>query len=199
MGEHMLREGHGLGVLHVGESRHHSLAVLLGYAHEGHHQVVRGFGGMERRIAQIHAEVGGDLVVPAPGGVQLASRGADRLGQCELDAGVHILPGAVECEGPGLHLLEDVLEALLDGVGVLRGDDAAGLQHPDVGQGPHDVVERHAGVRVQAAGEGQGGLVHPALEPARPEGLLHAHLFLQDFLGFSEWALVTVLPGSPQT
>ncbi len=193
----MLGQRDRLGVLHVGEPGHDGLAVGLRDADQGHHQIVGGARRMERGVAQVHAEVGSDLVVPAPGGVEPSPVGADHLGQGELDACVHVLPGAVELERFRLDLLQDRLQSFDDVVGVLGGDDPAGLQHPGVGQGPHDVVERHAGVGVQAAGEGQGGVVHPALEPAGPEGLLHAHLFLQpqDLAR----ALVTVLPGSPQT
>ena len=194
VGQHVLGKRHGLGVLHVGEAGHDGVAVVLGHLNQRHHQSVDRLGGLQGVVPQVHSEVGGDLVVPAPAGVQLASRGADGLGEAELDAGVHVLQRMVELEGALLDLYEDVLQSGDDLVRVLRGDDPTLLQHPHVGEGPHDVVERQVRVHVQGGGEGQGGVVHPGREPSGPQGLLQGdHIFL------SAWLFAAVLPGSPQT
>ena len=166
MCQHVLCEGDGLGVLHVGEARQDGLAVILGDILQGGDEPVDRIHGVECRIPEIHLEVGGHLVVPAPAGVQFASGGTDDIGEFHLDVGVDVLQGVVHLEVSAFEGSGQLTEPSGDGVGILLGDDLAGFQHAHVGEGAHDVIECHPAVDVEGGGELEGTLVHAALEPS---------------------------------
>ena len=183
-------------MLHEGVSGQDDVPVAVGHVLQGTYESVDRLDGVEDGIPQVHLEVGGHLVVPAPPGVQFPSGRTYHLGQLDLHVGVDVLQGVVHVEPAFLQLMCQLLESADYAVGVLRGDDLACLQHTDVGEGTHDVVERHLGVHVQGGGELQGAVVHTVLEPSGPEGF-SCH---RDHCFFSGvWALAAVWSGRPHT
>ena len=61
-------------------------------------------------VAQVHADVEGHLVVPAPGRVELAAHGADLFDQPVLDVHVDVFELYAEREGAGDDLLQDLFQ-----------------------------------------------------------------------------------------
>ena len=81
----------GLGVLHVGTSRHDGVSRALGLADEGLSDVENATSQVARLFTQIHANEGSDLVVARASGAQLAAQGRARpLNQAALERGVHV-------------------------------------------------------------------------------------------------------------
>ena len=110
--EQLVAEHHRLRVLQVGHARRRGVQVLLGLGeqrglqlgHPGHHPP-----GV---VAQVQPQVGGDLVVAAAAGPQLAAERADPLQQAALQRGVHVLVGH---RGPEAAVLAGRVQAVQRG------------------------------------------------------------------------------------
>ncbi len=72
VGHQMEPERHGLGVLHVGETGHHGGLVPLRLHDQDRLEPDGVLHAVQYRVAHEHAQVGDDLVVTAPAGVQFA-------------------------------------------------------------------------------------------------------------------------------
>ena len=113
--------------------------------------------GGERRVlalgdaAQVQAHVGDHLVVAAAAGVQPGAGVADELRQPALDRHVHVLVGVGRDEGAGLDLAADGGEAVLDGLELVRAEDAGAAQRPGVRHRALDVLGPKAPVERQRA------------------------------------------------
>jgi hypothetical protein len=77
-------------VLQVSHAGHDHRAVLLGPPHERGLQVGHAGRHLARRVPQVEPEVGGDLVVAAAPGAQLAAQRAEPFQQAPLQRGVHV-------------------------------------------------------------------------------------------------------------
>ena len=73
MGHELVREQHGLGVLHVGAARHHGAAGLFALLDQGVDEVKQESGDYAGVTAQPHANQAGDLVVAGTAGPELAA------------------------------------------------------------------------------------------------------------------------------
>ena len=126
-------------------------------------------------VAQVEQRVGDDLVVAAAGGVKPAARVADQLDQAPLDGGVDVLVAGPEGEVARAELTRDPRQAGVDLVGVQRGDDPLGGQHPGVGARARDVERPQAPVHRQRGVEAVERLGRAGREAAAPEAALGAH------------------------
>ncbi len=115
VGEEVVGEKDRLAALEVGVARHHRGGMVH---REGEERVLeRGEAVVDRLhlMAAIEADVEGDLVVAAAGGVQLRPGGTDLLGEGPLDVHVDVLEARLEAELARLDLAADLLESLHDG------------------------------------------------------------------------------------
>ena len=105
--------------------------------------------------ADEHRDVGRHLVVARAGGVELAARVADQLGQAALDRHVDVLVVLVDLEAVLVELGADFVQPPLDLLEILGADDLAAGEHARVGERLFEVVGRQTEVeldrRVQPA------------------------------------------------
>ena len=177
--QQVLRERRDLRALQVGVRGQHRLDVVGGPREQ--QLLQRG----ERRVlalgdaAQVQPHVGDHLVVAAAAGVQAGAGVADELREPALDGHVHVLVGVDRDERAGLDLAADGGEAVLDGLELVRAQDAGAEQRAGVRDRALDVlapqapvegeraVERHERGRAlagEAAGAGDGHLGSSGLD-----------------------------------
>ena len=109
--EPVVREADGLGPLQMGVAGEHRLDVLSRPLEQDTPQLEQPALGRERDVAQKQREVGRDLVVPGPAGVELAGDGTQVGAQPGLDVHVDVFEGWIEGEAAVLDLARDPLEA----------------------------------------------------------------------------------------
>jgi len=116
-GQHMVAEGDRLGGLQVGEAGHDGGCLALGLVQQAGHQSLHFVVDQVDLVAQLQADVGGDLVVAGAAGVQLLAGDADHVGEARFDVHVHIFqldrPGelaSLEFSLVGLQALLDCLQ-----------------------------------------------------------------------------------------
>ncbi len=154
MGEHVVGEEDGLGVLEVGPAGHRDVRVGLGEADQRALEVGDQAADGAGVVAQVHPEERGDLVVPGPPGPELAAEvGAEALQQSALQGGVDVLVG----DGAGEGAVGDVGFELVEpgehpGQFVL-GEQARLVEDAGVGAGAGDVVRREPPVEVDGGGQ----------------------------------------------
>jgi hypothetical protein len=91
VGEQVVSEQHGLGMLHVRHTGHYHLLCVLGNLDKPLYQHVHIGCRFQYGIAQIHAEVRCDLIVPAPSRMQFASDMTHDISKDDLNGGVYVL------------------------------------------------------------------------------------------------------------
>ena len=168
-----MAERHGLRRLQMGETGHHGAGMFQRAIHQ------RLLKGGERRIglvdgiANIEAEVGGDLVVARARGMQPSRGGTDQLGQPALDIHMDVFQRALELEIALADFGQDRVEPLGDVLRIGRGDDAALGQHRGMGLGGGDVLGIHMAIDV----DGDVDFLHDRIgalrEPAAPHLVAH--------------------------
>ena len=168
VGEHVMREEHRLGALEVRVAGHDGVGVLLGEVDQRGLQRDEVDGGASRRLDDVEAEVGSDLVVAGAGGVELAGERADLLCEAGLDVHVDVFELRLEDECAVLELVEDLVEAPFDLAGFGGGDDVLAREHAGVGNRRLDVLGEEHGVGVDGGGVGLDELVGGLVEAAGP-------------------------------
>ena len=125
----------------------------------------------DQRTAAPQAQVGGDLVVAAPPGVQLgADRLAGQLGHPALDRGVDVLVPGLEDERRRLELLRHQVEGVQQLRDLALGQEAHLAQPLDVGARAGEVVGGQHLIEGEADREVGHGLGHPRRDAALPQG-----------------------------
>ena len=135
--------------------------VGLGKGKQGFGEVGEFAGEGVELVADVQADVDGDLVVAAAAGVDLLAEVAQALGEAALDGEVDVLVGGGNGEVAAPGLGNDVLKGAEDGDALLfgeeRGLEVHAREHGDVGGGAKaiDLGEGKVENRVFALGEGE--------------------------------------------
>ena len=161
---------HRLGRLEVGEPGHDGVRTG-GPAgpDQGVDQPGQGLDGVGAGLLEPQVQVGGDLVVAAAAGVELAPGRADQLGQAALDRAVDVLVAVAEGERARLQLPRDLGQAVEQELALPL------LQHPGrdqaahVGPAPGHVLAPQPPVDGQRRGVGPHARVGRPREPPRPQ------------------------------
>ena len=127
--QQMMRQQHGLSVLHVRVARQNHLVVLLGRIHQHMAQLKIGLHELLGQRLDAQACVGRHLVVARTSGMQALAGLADATRQLALDGHMNVLVVDVEGEVAGIDILFDSGQTLGNRLLVLGTDDALGRQH----------------------------------------------------------------------
>ena len=125
----MLSQCDGLCVLHVRESRHHSISVVLGDGDERIDQQVDVLHGLEGHIPEIHPEVRGHLIVPTPPCVKFSAGRSNHVSESELYIRMDILQRFIHLEFAVLHLGSYGLETLDNPISIIGWYYLTFLEH----------------------------------------------------------------------
>ena len=127
--QQMMRQQHGLSVLHVRVARQNHLVVLLGRIHQHMAQLKIGLHELLGQRLDAQACVGRHLVVARTSGMQALTGLADATRQLTLDGHMNVFVVDVEGEVAGIDILFDSGQALGNRLLVLGADNALGRQH----------------------------------------------------------------------
>ena len=166
-------EGDGLRPLQVRVAGHDGVRVLLRLGAEDADELRQKLYGVGRQVAQVEPGVQGDLVVAAAGGVELAARVAQALGQDSLDKAVYILRRGVYRQPPLVEVGQDAAESLNERGALRRGDHARLRQHRRVRHAAAYVLPVHPAVHGYGRVEVVRRLVERRVRAPCPE-LFHA-------------------------
>ena len=127
--QQMMRQQHGLSVLHVRVARQNHLVVLLGRIHQHMAQLKIGLHELPGQRLDAQARIGRHLVVARTPGMQALTGLADAARQLALDRHMNVLIVDIEGEVAGIDILFDSGQALGNRLLILGTDDALGRQH----------------------------------------------------------------------
>ena len=124
-------------------------------------------------VSDVELEVGGNLVVAAAGGVQLAAHVTQSFDQRRLDVHVHIFQLGAEREFSACDLLEDPVEFGDDRVSLVSSQQANLGQHSRMRLRTADVNRGQAMVKADRFGERLDARIGLAAETSTPGFLSH--------------------------
>jgi hypothetical protein len=142
----MVGQEHRLGALEVGVAGHPPVGVRARRFEQPRHQCGGQLAGTLGVAADVERQVGRDLVVARPPGVELAADRPDQLGEPALDRHMDVLVRAVEDELVPLELGGDLVEPGEQPVALLLVDHPGPGERPDVGLRATDVLGPEAPV-----------------------------------------------------
>ena len=157
--------------MRVGRQDHPGIGLAAG--HERPLQVEQQPVDRVDAVADVEFQVGGDLVVAAAAGVQLATDVTEPLDQCTLDVHVHVFQLGTEREVTGGDFGKDRVEFGDDRVTFLVVEQADLGQHPRMGLRTTDVDGGQAMVKTDRFGEGFNARVRLAAEASAPGFISH--------------------------
>ena len=173
----MVSQGNGLGLLHMGVTRHDCVQVVLCDGKQCADQLLQHRFRFPAGGLGIHPGVQRHLVIPAPAGMQALAGVADALCQQGLHVHVDILrvhhPLDLSCP----RVFQNVLQAGHDFLRVCRGDDPLLTQHGRVGNGSGNILFKQPFVKRDAGMEIIHQPVGCLFEPSSPK--LHTACLLQ--------------------
>ncbi len=170
MGEQVMAEHHRHGLLEVGVGRQVCVGMRLRQRHEGALEPGHETGQLGQLAFRPEAQIGGDLIVAAPPGVELGP-GRFELGDPPLDGRVDVFVGCDEDEVPRFDLGLDHIERIEDRITFGIRHEADRCQHRDMGPRAGDVFGVEATIERERVVETLEGLGRPPLEATVPEGL----------------------------
>ena len=127
--QQVMRQQHGLSMLHVRVARQNHLVVLLGRIHQHMAQLKIGLHELLGQRLDAQARIGRHLVVARTPSMQALASLADATRQLALDGHMNVLIVDVEGKVAGIDILFDSGQALGNRLLVLGTDDALGGQH----------------------------------------------------------------------
>ena len=173
IGEEMVAEGHRLGRLQMGESRHDRVRMDERLVGERLLQVAQLRVELVDGVAHPEAEIDRHLIVARARRVQASRRRADDFSQPALDIHMNIFERPREREGACVDFRLDPVEPGCNGGGVFRGDDAIGGEHRHMSLGATDVLRREAVVEADGGVDLLHDCIGSAAEPAAPHLVAH--------------------------
>ena len=170
--EHVVAKEDRLGRLQMSEAGHDRVKIGLGLGEKGFLQLVEIAQHRCHFIAQIEADIKGDLIVARTGGVQLAADRSDALGESRFDIHVNIFKADLEFEVAGVDISQNAFQPGNNDCRLLVADDRLLRQHLAVGDGARNIITVHALVEVDRSGEFFNEFVGRLVEAAAPEFVL---------------------------
>ena len=154
MGHELVREQHGLGVLHVGAARHHGAAGLFALLDQGVDEVKQESGNRTGVAAQPHTNQAGDLVVAGASGTQFAAEFvAGNVDQSAFEGGGLVLIVFDGGEGAVIHMTLERVERILHALQLVGGQKSRTAESTGVGAGTGDIVVGQAPVELRGLGQ----------------------------------------------
>ena len=155
----LVAKGDRLGTLQMGVTGHNIGRRFFCLVADGQDQFLDLPLQVERCFPQVQADIQRNLVVAAAAGVQPLASIAHAGGQSLLHKGVHILGIGVNLQRAAVQIVQNGLQALVDIVHILLGDDALLAQHSRVYHAAVDILFDHP--RIKA--DGRVKVVHAAV------------------------------------
>ena len=154
VGHELVREQHGLGVLHVGAARHHGAAGLFALLDQGVDEVKQESGNRTGVAAQPHTNQAGDLVVAGASGTQFAAEFvAGNVNQSAFEGGGLVLIVFDGGEGAVIHMTLERVERILHALQLVGGQKSRTAESTGVGAGTGDIVVGQAPVELRGLGQ----------------------------------------------
>ena len=165
----MMPKADGLRALQVGVAGHNVARALLGLVAQHGDQLGDLPGKLGGGITQVQPDIQRHLIVAAAPGVQPFAGIPHAGGQRLFDKGVDILGGGVNFQRTAVQILQNRLQAFVDIVNILRGDDALLAQHSGMHHTAADVLLDHTGVKPDGRVEVVDPAVHGFGRPTLPK------------------------------
>ena len=169
VGEQVVSEQDRLGRLEMGRPGQDRVTVALGQSNERPFEPDDRVVELVDRPPQPEAEVGRDLVVPRPAGVELAGERTDPGGERRLEVEVDVLERRVPGKRSGLDLGTEPVEPPDEGGDLVVRQQPGSSEPADVGQRTGQVVERERRIDLDRAGEVGDTRIVRLTEPPAPE------------------------------
>ena len=168
IGHEVMTQRHRLRDLQVREARHHGFGMLFGTLDEHALQSADPVDRLVRGVANPQPEIGCDLVVARPRGVQPSRRGADEFAQPVLDGHVDVLE--LEPLGHPVALIfgANLVEAFEDRRGIALRDDALIAEHGRMGFRGRNILAPQSFVEADRGVDSHHQLVRLRLEAPAP-------------------------------
>ena len=170
VGQQMVGQQDRLGVLQVGAARHRRARVLLRLPGERVDDVEHPGGDAARRVAQVHPDHGGDLVVAGAASTQLASEiFSGPLQESALQGPVDVLIRVCGDEAARRDVVVQPLQRREHTGQLVVTEQLGAVQHPGVGLGAGDVVGGELPVEVRGLAQRRHDVGRAGGEAAAPE------------------------------
>ena len=208
-GEKIVRGEDRLRALQMGITGQDQVAVPLGGGDVGGLQGDEAGVDPVERVAGPELDVGGDLVVPAPSGMELPADVADPLDERRLDVHVDVFAFEREREVPRLDLVANRGQPARDLPALVGGDQTDRGEHRRVGDRPPDVVLEEPTVKRDRLAELFDATVGPPVEPSPPRLVGHPRITpsfkspmlspkarRRDFKALAAWLSIRVGPSA---
>ena len=144
--EQVVRKKHRLGALEVRVARDQHIAMRRGHREQGALRAEDFFAENGAGVFEPQAHIGRDLVVATARGVEFGG-GRHALREGLLDVHVHVFELGVPLKRAGVHLGQDGVEAGVNSVALLRGDEPDVREHRRMGLAARDIEGRKAAVK----------------------------------------------------
>jgi hypothetical protein len=164
----MMGEKNRLGMLEVGESRHHDIRVSLGQIQKRALEPAQSAGYFSGGLAQIKSNIQSHLIVPASAGVKTRSHIADFRDQRVFDVHMYIFEFGGEFEIARFNLFLDLAEPFRDFRRVGVGYYTRSREHRGMSQTPLYIIFVETFVEGYRFGEFTHRLLGSLFESAAP-------------------------------
>jgi len=170
VGEQVVGQQDGLGVLQVGAPRHDHAEVAPGLAGEGFDNLDQLVGQADQLHAQVGADEGGDLVVPGPAGPQPSAQfRTHAFPEGALEAAVDVLVGLGGDERSGGDIGGEPVQGRQHGGMLGIGEQAGAPQRRSVRTGTRQIVPGQPPVELGGPAQRGHGVCRAPGEPAAPQ------------------------------
>ena len=157
-----------MGLLGVGIGRQDQITIAIPLHKRGAKKPVEGVDKVLGRSPDKEAQVEGDLVVPAPGGMDLETGRSGMVDEALFHMHVNVFPVGTKLHRSGGKFLLHPVETLEDLPKLLRRQKPHSGQHPGMGPGPPDILTKETAIEGNGFRESFDLLIGRLGEPASP-------------------------------